>query len=225
MEERWLGTAYSSPDEMSDEVLAANEMTRGFYEGFVRERAERNRSAPRVGDPAPNFTAERLGRDGSATACSVSLRAWWPGGTRVRLVLRHPVPPPGASPGRDLRRVPGSGGLLCRLHPRGASERRLADRRQRHRGSGVRRADVNGGARHGRTRFRDGGQFEMPMLLDDITNEIDRLFAGMPMRLYLIDEQGTVVFRTVVGSPGFDLDAWEEAIRHHVDAQAGLPAQ
>ncbi len=67
--------------------------------------------------------------------------------------------------------------------------------------------------------------FEMPMLLDDITNELDRLYAAMPMRLYLIDEEGSVVFRTVVGSPGFDVAAWEDAIRGHVDAQAGTAAQ
>jgi len=63
--------------------------------------------------------------------------------------------------------------------------------------------------------------FEMPMLLDDITNEVDRLFAAMPMRLYLIDEKGAVLFRTVVGSPGFDIGAWEDAIRGHVEGRAG----
>lgn len=53
----------------------------------------------------------------------------------------------------------------------------------------------------------------MPMLLDDIDNRIDTLFAALPERLYVLDAHGIVRFRTVVGSPGFDVDAWEAAIR------------
>lgn len=56
----------------------------------------------------------------------------------------------------------------------------------------------------------------MPMLLDDMSNEVDRLYAALPERLYLIDEAGVVVFRTVVGSPGFDVDSWHQAIACHV---------
>lgn len=60
----------------------------------------------------------------------------------------------------------------------------------------------------------------MPMLLDDMNNSVDTLFAALPERLYLLDETGRVVFRTVVGSPGFDLDAWETAIAEHCRATA-----
>ena len=56
---------------------------------------------------------------------------------------------------------------------------------------------------------------KMPMLLDNMSNEVDRLYAALPDRLYLLDENGVVVFRTVVGSPGFDVDAWHVAIRRH----------
>jgi hypothetical protein len=59
---------------------------------------------------------------------------------------------------------------------------------------------------------------KMPMLLDNMNDEVDRLYAALPERLYLIDEWGTVVFRTVVGSPGFDVGGWEEAIRRHLAA-------
>ena len=55
----------------------------------------------------------------------------------------------------------------------------------------------------------------MPMLLDDMDNQVDTLFAALPERLYLLDSTGQVVFRTVVGSPGFDPDAWEAAIEQH----------
>ena len=57
---------------------------------------------------------------------------------------------------------------------------------------------------------------KMPMLLDNMSNEVDRLYAALPDRLYLLDENGVVVFRTLVGSPGFDVDAWHAAIRRHV---------
>ena len=57
---------------------------------------------------------------------------------------------------------------------------------------------------------------KMPMLLDNLSNEVDWLYAALPDRLYLLDENGVVVFRTVVGSPGFDVAAWHAAIRRHV---------
>ena len=57
---------------------------------------------------------------------------------------------------------------------------------------------------------------KMPMLLDNMSNEVDRLYAALPDRLYLLDEHGVVIFRTVVGSPGFDVDAWHTAIRRLV---------
>ena len=52
-----------------------------------------------------------------------------------------------------------------------------------------------------------------PMLLDDMDNRIDTLFAALPERLFVLDAEGIVRFRTVVGSPGFDVDAWENAVR------------
>ncbi len=60
---------------------------------------------------------------------------------------------------------------------------------------------------------------KMSMLLDEMSNEVDRLYAALPDRLYLLDENGVVVFRTVVGSPGFDVGAWYAAIKR----QVGVP--
>lgn len=53
----------------------------------------------------------------------------------------------------------------------------------------------------------------MPMLLDNMSNEVDTLYAGLPERLFVLDSDGIVTFRTVVGSPGFDVGAWEEAVK------------
>mgnify|MGYP003987326607 CR=1 FL=1 len=41
----------------------------------------------------------------------------------------------------------------------------------------------------------------------------------LPERLYVLDHQGAVQFRTVVGSPGFDVDAWEQAVATIADAR------
>ena len=62
---------------------------------------------------------------------------------------------------------------------------------------------------------------KMPTLLDNMDDEVDRLYAALPDRLYLLDARGVVVFRTPVGSPGFDAEAWRAAIAAHVAAVAG----
>lgn len=63
---------------------------------------------------------------------------------------------------------------------------------------------------------------KMPMLLDNMSNEVDRLYAALPDRLYLLDEAGAVIFRSVVGSPGFDVESWHTAIKTHVAAPARI---
>jgi hypothetical protein len=60
----------------------------------------------------------------------------------------------------------------------------------------------------------------MPMLLDDMTDQADRLYNALPERLYLIDENGIVRFKTVAGSRGFAPEDWAEAIA----AMVGAPA-
>ena len=56
----------------------------------------------------------------------------------------------------------------------------------------------------------------MPMLLDDMSNEVDTLYAALPERLYVLGSGGVVTFRTVVGSPGFDVKAWNVAVKDAV---------
>jgi Iodothyronine deiodinase len=60
---------------------------------------------------------------------------------------------------------------------------------------------------------------KMAVLLDTMKNEVDKLYAALPERLYLLDEKGTVVFRTVIGSPGFDVEACRKAIRRRLAAR------
>ncbi|MFI5045686.1 MAG: deiodinase-like protein [Acidimicrobiia bacterium] len=226
MEERWLGTAYSHPDDMSDEVLAANEMTREFYEGFVRERAERNLSAPREGDPAPDFAIERLGTDGSREgvfrladardrAVALAFGSYTATPFRRQLARLDQV----CAEYRD--RVDVFAVYIHEAHPNDGWQIEV------NRTEGVlydepTTMDERAAVAHDLV-SREG--LAMPVLLDDMANEMDRLYAAMPVRLYLIDEQGTVIFRTVAGSPGFDVDAWRDAIRRHVDAGAATVGQ
>lgn len=53
----------------------------------------------------------------------------------------------------------------------------------------------------------------MPMLLDTMTNDVDTKYAALPERLYVLDAAGKVFFKSVMGSMGFDVEAWADAIQ------------
>ena len=57
----------------------------------------------------------------------------------------------------------------------------------------------------------------MPMVLDDMSNEVDEAYSALPERLYVIDAEGTIVWRSGPGPWGFDLDGFEAALRAQVD--------
>ncbi len=61
-----------------------------------------------------------------------------------------------------------------------------------------------------------GLDMKMPMLLDTMSDVVDGLYNALPERLYVIDADGRVVFKTVAGSPGFDPEAWAAAIEAHL---------
>ncbi len=52
----------------------------------------------------------------------------------------------------------------------------------------------------------------IPMLLDDMTNAVDTKYAALPERLYVLDAEGRVSFKSVMGSLGFDVETWARAI-------------
>jgi len=54
--------------------------------------------------------------------------------------------------------------------------------------------------------------FGMPMLLDNMDDEVDCRYAALPERLYVLDEDGVIVYRGVMGSRGFDVESWREAV-------------
>jgi hypothetical protein len=61
-------------------------------------------------------------------------------------------------------------------------------------------------------------RIEMPMLLDELSNEVDAAWAALPERLYLVDSGGRVAYRGGPGPFAFDPDAWERAIVEHLRA-------
>ena len=58
----------------------------------------------------------------------------------------------------------------------------------------------------------------MPMLLDDMDNQADLKYAALPERLFVIDPDGIVTYRSEMGPFGFTPDAWRKAIAAEVSA-------
>ena len=63
----WWNTSYLHPDDVPDERWGSSMQSRSQYETMVRDRSERDKVAPKVGDPAPDFEIERLSTKGLRT--------------------------------------------------------------------------------------------------------------------------------------------------------------
>ena len=57
-----------------------------------------------------------------------------------------------------------------------------------------------------------GLRFRMPTVLDRLSNEVDRAYAALPERLYVVDPAGRIAWRSGPGPWGFDVDGWLAAI-------------
>ena len=59
---------------------------------------------------------------------------------------------------------------------------------------------------------------EMPVALDDMDNSVDKLYAGSPERLYLIDSNGVIKFRSAEGPfEDAEVEKWEAAIEEGLE--------
>ena len=59
--------------------------------------------------------------------------------------------------------------------------------------------------------FVERFRYPIPMLVDPIENPSNRVYAGWPERLYVIDEQGKIVYKGETGPFGFhpeEVEAW-----------------
>ena len=53
--------------------------------------------------------------------------------------------------------------------------------------------------------------YPIPLLVDDIGNGADAVYAGWPERLYIVDEAGTIVYKGKTGPFGYhpeEIEAW-----------------
>lgn len=58
--------------------------------------------------------------------------------------------------------------------------------------------------------------FSFPMLLDNMTNEVESRYMAMPERLYVLDEDGRVTWKCGLGPHYFDPDGFEKAVKRQV---------
>ena len=57
---------------------------------------------------------------------------------------------------------------------------------------------------------------ELPALVDDPDNRVERAYTGWPDRLYVIDRDGRVAYKSAAGPFGFKPAAVEEALKRLV---------
>ncbi len=55
-------------------------------------------------------------------------------------------------------------------------------------------------------------EISIPTLIDEMTNQVDRAYAALPDRMYLIDAEGRVAYRSEPGPWGFKPEELEAAI-------------
>lgn len=60
----------------------------------------------------------------------------------------------------------------------------------------------------------------LPVLVEEMNNNIDEAYGAAPERLYLVDAEGKVTYHGGAGPHYFDLDEWEEAIEACVGVRA-----
>ncbi len=64
-------------------------------------------------------------------------------------------------------------------------------------------------------------KLEMPMVLDEMSNQVDTDYKALPERLYLLDADGRIAYRGGPGPFQFDPAEWERAIEEHLAATGG----
>ena len=212
MEEKWMGTAYDFPDQLTEQALAAWGSME-FYESAVRERSERNATAPKVGEPAADFALQQLNADGTlGEEFKLSAHRGRPVaiafGSYTATPFRAAVPRLNELYDQYKDRVDFACAYIREAHPNDGWQ-----------------VDINvelGIVYDEPTTIEERAAIahdfvqalglRIPLLIDTADNQVDDLYAGTPLRLYLVDAQGNVAFRTVCGSPGWDLKGWEAAI-------------
>lgn len=187
-----------------------------FMEQLTAERAPIEAAAPKVGEPAPAFTAKRLSAEDTPTGQRVSLTDF-----------------------RDCNLALMFGNFTCPVY-RGQIRRfneiysALSERlaflliyiREAHPEDGW-QLDIN----HAQNVVYDQPvtiaeraaiaqdcirrhAIEMPVAIDDMDDTINKLYSGSPERLYLLDTNGIVRHRSVPGPFKLDaIEAWYDTLK------------
>ncbi|HJP38352.1 MAG: redoxin domain-containing protein [Gammaproteobacteria bacterium] len=183
---------------------------------LMAKRAPMEARAPKVGEQAPAFTAERLSAEGKVTGEQVSLADYR---------------------GRDFALMFGS--ITCPIY-RGQIQRfneiyaELNERyaflliyiSEAHPEDGW-QLDINHDqsvvynqpvTKAERIAIAQDGvcqhAIKLPLAVDDMDNTIDQLYSGSPERLYLIDAEGAVRHRSVPGPFKLDvIENWYQALK------------
>ena len=58
--------------------------------------------------------------------------------------------------------------------------------------------------------------YRIPMLIDSIDNDVEGKYISAPMRLFLVDKNGTLIYSGDQGPRGWDADTWEETIKEQL---------
>jgi hypothetical protein len=215
------GKKHLSADEFRDALLSGISGGGGFRPGdaptpavlvrglFAGEIGSMN-EGPRVGQPAPNFTLKTV--DGKETVQLAKLVGSQP----VVLVFGNFT----CGPFRSL--YPGVEEVY-RRH-KGAAHFVMVYVREAHPTDGwsMRSNTSAGVAVKQPTTFADrvkvAGEFcqrletTMPVLVDEINDPVGHAYSGMPARLYVIDRQGRVAYKSGRGPFGFRAGEMEQAL-------------
>ena len=205
----------SDPYSLTDDQLHRMNVSREFLMRRNEEKARLDAQAPRVGDPAPPFLLARLVTHRAQTAGGVSLAELL--GRPVALIFgSYTCPVYRRQIGRfnsawrqysrgvhflgiyireahplDGWRVPQNDSLECAIYqPTTAEERaRIA------------------------SHCAEQSDVQYPLAIDSMGDQTMIAFAGTPERLYALDSQGIVRFKSAIGPfDDVEIDLWEQTL-------------
>ena len=189
-------------DPAIDEFMQTIEMPpEPFMENLAAARGPVEAAAPKVGDAAPDFSAELLSAEGVPSGSTVSLSDYR--GRKLALIFGSYTCP------IYRGQIERYNEIYDALHER--LEFLLIYTREAHPEDGW-QVDINHTQEivydqptttAGRAAIAAAcvkhHHILMPVALDDLDDSIDRVFAGWPERLYLIDAEGIVRHRSAPG--------------------------
>lgn len=202
------------PETIEDSFLKFLGLSRDGYRDVYASGLEREARAPDIGSKAPDFVAERLTGSGRRTGNYIRLSELR--GRPVALVFGSYTCPPFRGEISPLTEV-------YERH-RDQAEFFLVYIQEAHPDDGW-QMEINHDDKivynQPRTDTERGDiakdfvqnlAIDIPVLLDSVSNTIDGLYAAVPSKLYVIDADGRIAYRSGPGPWEFDVNAWDAAI-------------